>query len=104
MSMEHRLSDKQVAFGFETLTVGAAAIGPTVATIYPGDGHEATYGLFTVETNTVRFRMDGTSPTASVGHPLEAGQNLEVHGKENLRNLKFIQMSGGATVSCTYMR
>jgi len=39
-----------------------------------------------------------------VGHPLEAGQNLEVHGKENLRNLKFIQMSGGATVSCTYMR
>jgi hypothetical protein len=104
MSMEHRLSDKQTAFAFETLTVGAAAIGPTVATIYPADGFEATYGLFSVETNTVRFRMDGTAPTASVGHPLAADQNLEVHGKENLRNLKFIQVSGGATVSCTYMR
>jgi hypothetical protein len=104
MSMEHRLNDKQTAFNFETLTVGASAIGPTVATIWPASGFEATYGLFTVETNTVRYRMDGTDPTASVGHPLYADQNLEVHGKENLRNLKFIQVSGGATVSCTYMR
>ena len=104
MSMEHDLSAKQVAFGFETLTVGAAAIGPTVATIYPADGYEATYGLFTVETNDVRYRMDGTAPTDAVGHLLQAEQNLEVHGKENLRNLLFIQVSGGATISCTYMR
>ena len=57
-----------------------------------------------METNTVRYRMDGTAPTDAVGHPLYADQNLEVHGKENLRNLLFIQVSGAATISCTYMR
>jgi len=104
MSMEHALNDKQVAFAFETLTVSTAAIGPTDATITPNVGYEATYGLFTVESNDVRYRFDGTAPTDAVGHLLQAEQNLEVHGKENLANLKFIRVSGDASVSCTYAR
>lgn len=104
MSMEHRLGDKQVAFAFETLTVSDTALGPTAATITPATGMEATYGLFTVKDDDVRFRFDGGDPTASVGHYLEDGQNLEIHGKENLANLKFIRVTTDAKVSCTYAR
>ena len=104
MSMYYGLGSKVVAFAFETITVEGTAIGPTLATIAPSDGFEATYGLFTVKDDDVRFRFDGGDPTASVGHYLEDGQNLEMHGVENLKNLKFIQVNTAAKVSATYAR
>jgi hypothetical protein len=107
--MEHDLRSKQVAFAFEVLTVSNVVKSPTPATIKAGiDGFEATYGLFTVGgvagTNDVRFRFDGGDPTDTVGHLLQAEQNLEIHGKENLMQLKFIRTSSDATVQCTYAR
>lgn len=104
MSMEHALRDKMVAFGFETLTVSTAAIGPTLATISPGPGYDAQYGLFTVRDDAVRFRFDGGDPDANTGHYLAESLNLEIHGAENLRNLKFIRVNTDAKVTATYCR
>ena len=95
------LHAKQEMFAFETITVSNAAIGPSAATAFPGSS-PATYGLFSVETDNVRFRVDGASPTASVGHLLLPNQNVEIFGAENLKNLKFIRTNGDATIQASY--
>lgn len=78
--------------GFETLTVAASAVGPTEGTFSPAGGM-ADYALFgPLETAQVRWRDDGTAPTASVGHLLEVGQVLEFDGK--LSKLQFIRTGG----------
>ena len=95
------------AFGFETITVAAAAggIGPTLATINPATKGYACRGVFTVETAQIRYRYDGTAPSSTVGHILNAGDVLELEGIINLQNLLFIRTTGSsATVQATYER
>lgn len=104
MSFQMFLSAKQEAFDFETLSATTgSAVGVTAATAFPGNA-QATYGLFSVETNNIRWRVDGTDPDASTGHLIESGQYFEIHGAENLRNLKMIGSGGTATIQCTYAR
>lgn len=57
------------------------------------------YALIAVEGKDVRYRDDGTDPTASVGFPLEAG-TLFTHEKPGL--LKFIEQVPGAALSVNY--
>jgi len=76
----------------------------TAAKIADDKGQAPYYALFTVETNSVRFRMDGTDPTASVGHKVDAGQNVEIHGKGNVARIKFIAVTADATVMASYGR
>src|SRR2546421_10427074 len=43
-----------------------------------------------VETASVRWRCDGTAPTATVGHLVAAGGTIVLHGHENIRRLSII--------------
>jgi hypothetical protein len=98
------MSAKQEAFAFEKLSVTTGtAVGVTVGTAFPGNA-QATYGLFSVETNNVRWRVDGGNPDATDGHLIETAQYFEIHGAENIRNLRMIGSGGTATVQCTYAR
>ena len=84
--------------GFETVTVAAAAIGFTSATF--GRAYKA---LVTVETAQVRFRTDGTDPTAAIGHVLDAGDTLELDSSDELQKIKFIRTgSTSATLRVTF--
>lgn len=92
----------------ETITVSNSAIGPTTASFvarnqYNGRGG-TDYCFCTVATDAIRFRYDGTNPTASVGHLVAAGGTFEVEGYQNVRNLKMIRVTSDATVFCTYER
>ena len=83
--------------GFEALTVSTAAVSVTPGTITP----LVRSALFIVTKAAVRYRGDGTAPTASTGAPLWPGQVLPLVGKGTIRNAQFIrQDSTDAVVYC----
>ena len=84
--------------GFETITVAAVGIGPTQDAL----ANKANYAVFgPLEAAQVRWRDDGTAPTASVGHLLEIGQVLTYDGPMN--KIQFIRTGGvSGTLPCSY--
>ena len=56
--------------------------------------------LVTPQTQAVRWRDDGTAPTATVGYPLAVGQELRYSGA-NLPALRFISQVAGAVINVT---
>jgi hypothetical protein len=83
--------DHETAWNFETVTVATTAIG-VVASSGDNVAHRA---VITVETAQIRFRYDGTAPTATVGHLAEIGDRLTIEGRANIRN--FLAIRTGAT-------
>jgi hypothetical protein len=53
------------------------------------------------EAQAVRWRDDGTNPTAAVGQPLAVGVMLAYTGQK-MAQLKFISQVAGAILNCTY--
>ncbi len=56
--------------------------------------------LITPQTQAVRWRDDGTAPTATVGYPLAVGQELRYTGRGQ-QNLRFISQTAGAIINVT---
>lgn len=50
----------------------------------------------------IRWRDDGTNPTASVGYPLEPGEELIYDAVTGLPGLRFIQQEPTAEISISY--
>lgn len=83
--------------GFESLAP-TSATGITESVYKPASGApRAQSVLITVETYQVRFRCDGTDPTASVGHIIPAGGSYLLRGYTNIANLSFIDTAVGAS-------
>ncbi len=61
----------------------------------------ATFCYISVESAGVRYRDDGTNPTATVGMPLLAGTAGFLYSG-NLAAIKFIQTTAGAAVDVSY--
>lgn len=100
------VTDEIPATDFESITVSNVSIGFTASKILQnetgGFKRHCTKALFTVETNSIRFRLDGTAPTATVGHLMAAGDSFLVTGDTNITNLRLIRQSADATVMVTY--
>lgn len=80
--------------GYQQLTSMTSA---TPLTVPPG----ANAALLVAEAQNVRFRDDGTAPTATVGQLLKpADPNLFYTGA--LGALQFIAATGGAILNVTY--
>jgi hypothetical protein len=60
----------------------------------------ANLALIVAETQAVRWRDDGTAPTASVGMPLATGVSLSYDG--DLKAIRFIEQSASATLNVSY--
>ena len=60
----------------------------------------ARFVVVNTETVGLRWRDDGTAPTATVGMPLDAGATMTYDG--NLSALRLIAQSGTATVNVAY--
>jgi len=87
--------------GYQQITTVSSAIGLTVPTLAPdGSNQKPTFALIISETQAVRWRDDGTSPTASVGMPLAAGVPLQYDG--DLNKIKFIEQTAGAKLNISY--
>jgi hypothetical protein len=61
---------------------------------------KANFALITPDTNGVRWRDDGTAPTASIGMPLAAGVTLQYDG--DLSKIKFIESTASAVLNVSY--
>lgn len=79
--------------GYQQITSLAAATGLTVPS-------GATIAIIRPETQAVRWRDDGTSPTATVGQPL--GTSDELYYDVNLAAIEFIEQSASAKLNVTY--
>lgn len=82
-----------VCLGYQQITSLSSATGLTVPT-------GATRALIAPLTKDIRWRDDGTNPTASVGMPVIAGTYLSYDG--DLNKIKFIQTAASAELNITY--
>lgn len=89
------VSDKTVftALGYQQITSLSAA---TALTVPSG----AIMAIITCETQAVRWRDDGTNPTATVGMPLAAGGYFIYNGA--LSAIKFIEQTTSAKLNISY--
>lgn len=91
----------------ETLTPGDTATGITAAIIQPTASDmfkniHAQGALITVESNTINFCIDGTTPTAAAGtnagHQMDAGQSYMIESPYGVAKFKCIdRISGSAS-------
>jgi len=87
--------------GYQQITDLSASIGLTIPTLAPdGSNQKPTFALIICETQGVRWRDDGTAPTASVGMPLAAGVPLQYDG--DLNKIRFIQQTASAKLNVSY--
>lgn len=93
--MSHVFSREFSAGSYESLTVAASAVGFTKSYRQPESGDYQTVmakAVFcSLETAQIRFRIDGTSPTSSVGHLLEIGQTLTLNNPGDITNFRAIR-------------
>ena len=80
--------------GYENLTVSSSAVTFTGSTVTA----RARSAVIVCENDDVRWRADGTSPTASVGTLLRQGASFILRGESNLKNIEFIRTSTDAVV------
>jgi hypothetical protein len=87
--------------GYQQITSLSAAAGLTVPTTdKSGNKQQPTFALIIAESKDVRWRDDGTNPTASVGMPLAVGVPLQYDG--DLTNIKFIETAASAKINVSY--
>jgi hypothetical protein len=58
--------------------------------------------LIICEGGAVRFRDDGTNPTAAIGMPLSIGTAFFYDG--DLKKIRFIQQAATATINVLYYK
>ncbi len=79
--------------GYQQITSLSAATPLTIPS-------RADMAVIEAESQAVRWRDDGTAPTASVGMPLAAGAFLIFDG--NLSGLQFIEQTASAKLNVSY--
>lgn len=84
-------------------TVSSTAIGLTNVAIgfTAAQVAAASRVLITVETQSVRFAYDGTTPTAANGHLVAAGGTIALTGVVSIKKLLLIRVSTDATIQVT---
>lgn len=84
---------------FEALSVSGTAVGFTAAT-----SERAISAHASVEGGEIRYRIDGTAPTTTVGTILNDGDEIVVWGKADIDAIQFIATAGAVTVNTHFAR
>jgi hypothetical protein len=82
-----------VCLGYQQITSLSSATALTVPT-------GATAALIVASTQNIRWRDDGTNPTASVGMPVLVDTYFTYDG--DLSRIRFIEQSSGAVLNVSY--
>jgi hypothetical protein len=103
------ISNALRAVGHSSITVDATAGGVALEasrySSHQAGGFHTTpcAALITTETADARYTLDGTAPTAAVGHLLESGSALMIEGEDNIANFRAFRTSGtSATFKVTF--
>jgi hypothetical protein len=88
-------------------TALAATTGAAVALTIPTGNVRPTHAIIVVATNSIRWRADGTAPTASIGILTPAGSNIEFMDLAGdysalISNFKAIGISGTAALDVAF--
>lgn len=88
---------------FASGTISSTAVTMTGLGFTAEQLRRSSMAFISIDTNALRFRYDGTAPTASVGHMLQIGglSAWIIEGAENIAKLQFIRVSSDATVQVT---
>ena len=81
--------------------LGYVKLTPTAATALTVPAG-ARYAMCKTETQSVRYRDDGTNPTATDGMLIDVGDEFWYAG--NLNAVKFIETTGGAVLHVSFYR
>jgi hypothetical protein len=85
-------------FGYQQITSLSSAQSLTIPDKNPqGSAGTPTAAIIRCETQAVRWRDDGTAPTASVGMPLAVGDTLVYDG--DLKKIQFIEQTASAKLN-----
>jgi hypothetical protein len=82
-----------IPFGYQQVTGLSAVKALTVPT-------GATRCVIQADTQAVRYRDDGTNPSASVGQPLAVGVQLMYDAR--MDTIRFIEQAASAVLNVTY--
>ena len=88
--------------GYQQVTSLSASASLTVPSVNPVTGEKQlpTMAVIIPESEDVRWRDDGTAPTASVGMPLAVGVALAYDG--DLTKIRFIEQAASAKLNVSY--
>jgi hypothetical protein len=99
--MAMNLKAVTACMGYQQITSLSAASGLTVPTQdKQGNKKQPTFALIVAESQGVRWRDDGTAPTASIGMPLAVGVPLQYDG--DLNGIRFIEQAASAKLNISY--
>ena len=87
------LKSTTVCLGYQQISTLTASTGLTVPV-------GATMALIVPEAQNIRWRDDGTAPTASVGMPVTVGSFLNYDG--DLNKIRFIEQASGSKLNVSY--
>lgn len=94
-----------VVFAFETLSPAASAVGFTSATYHVDGASVGTTAIVSVNSGSIRVRVDGGTATTTVGHQYVVGDVFLVTGVENMTDFSCISDDGGtAELAVSYSR
>ncbi len=82
------------AVGYQQITSLATAVSLTVPA-------GAGLVIMTPQTQAIRYRDDGTAPTATVGHPIAVGQDFRLEAS-SLSRIQVIEQTASAALNVTY--
>lgn len=92
---------RRVPCGYQQITSLSAATALTVPTV-AACGGLVSMATITPEAQAVRYRDDGTDPSATVGMPMAVGVTLVYEGR--ITAIKFFEQTGGAKLNVSYYR
>jgi|SRR5262245_334163 len=92
--------------GFEQLTVAGSATPFTALKLRPNGANsdpQAQVANCELETAQIRYTIDGTTPTAAVGHIWNVGEIKQFNGPDVLQKFQAIRTGASSGVlNCTY--
>lgn len=91
------------AYDTESITVAGTAVGFTLATLDPDGPEKPDIVKFQVETAQIRFTVDGTTPTSSIGLIGDVGDLVTITGVSDAKGFLAIRTGGtSATIQPVY--
>lgn len=98
-----------IANSYEAVTVSSTAVALT-ASKYEGANvlhhtavpFSAILAVITVEDDDIRYTVDGTTPTSTIGHKANVGDVIQIHGRQNINKFRAIRVTNDSSIRVTY--
>ncbi len=87
----------------EEVTVGNSAVGFNTAIVQQSAGNAAVV-VVTIETDSIRYWVDGSTPTSSSGHLGPADSAFTICGLNSIKNFLAIRVTNDAAIKASFFR